>query len=127
MSEQLNSPITPIEWPKVTIDGVTIEVKYSMGLNYRAAKVGLDLREMSDPVKLFAIGLDLFALIAAPQLQKMGQPVLSGEEWSERLQGFDDYKKISEAVGRAYELSKVAPLETGPAPNPPASTDPRPN
>lgn len=106
----------PIVWPRVTLDGIDIEVRYSMGFLYRASKAGINVGDMANAAKNFSAVMDLLALTAKPVLEGLGKPVLSGEEWADKLQDTSQYIEVAKAFGEAYRLSvKAKPVES---PNP---------
>ncbi len=117
----------PIEWPTVEVDGTVFKIHYGLGVQYLASKAGIDLNAFANAATSFAGVIDLFAVIAKPQLEALAKPVLSGEQWASTIGNLGKYKEIAEALGRAFVLSKVLPTETGPTPNLAADTGQRPN
>lgn len=117
----------PIEWPQVTIDGVTFKLKYDLGVTYLASKAGIDLKLFGDSARQLSVVLDMFALMVGPQLEELHKPVLTGQEWAVKIGTLPVLAEISTALGRALQLSKVVPTEKAPTPNVTADTEPRPN
>ncbi len=131
MSEPNGTPQTtqdpPIPWPHVMIDGVDIEIKFSMGLVYRASRAGISFGDLADRARSFGAIVDLISIIGNPVREQLGKPALSGEQWAERIIGFDQLTEISKAFNEAYVLSeKLKPAVSAPIPQTTAP-EPRPN
>lgn len=111
-------PSPPIPWPHIQIDGVDIELKYSMGLFYRASQRGISIGDLADKAKNFAVIMDLIAIIAEPALRELKRPVLTAEEWADKLSDMNQFVEIARAFNEAYQLS----IKTRPAAAPTGET-----
>lgn len=94
-----------IPWPHITIDGIDLEIKYSLGLFYRASQRGINIGDIADRAKNFSAIMDLIAIMAEPALKELKRPVLTGEQWAEKLTDMDQFVEIAKAFNEAYQLS----------------------
>lgn len=102
----------PIDWPAVSIGGVSYTLPWSYRVTYRASKQGLDLTKLGRPVESFASHMDLFAIVVASEFEKRGEHAPTGEEWAERLDSLEQFKEIAVALHRSYQMSlKPQPAE----------------
>jgi hypothetical protein len=114
MTNELDSPI---DWPTVEVDGTVFTIQYGLGVQYQVSKAGVDLTAFANSATAFAAAMDLFSIIAKPQLEALNQPALNGEQWAVKVATMGKYTEIAQALGRAFQLSKVAPTASSPIPD----------
>lgn len=108
---------SPIEYPTVTVDGQTYQVKFSNRALYRLDKDGVNLQQFGEKLRAGRIGISMiYDLLSATIVWPPHVPRMSAEELTEKVGPAEASTAVIDAMGKVPPSAEVKLRE--PAANP---------
>lgn len=102
------NPTPPIDFPKITVDGVVYVVRFTLLAEYVLGTLGMTVGESLEAISkkagpIVAVAMKLIAACTADNFMDRGQPAQTPEWWAMTLQRTGQWKEMNQALGEAIK------------------------